>query len=132
MKYSAMTYNYDRPHLSLHPGWLRGLLALAILLITYKSIAPASGGVPILHFDKFIHAAAYALLTGLIGFCWPRLSLLWIAIGTTFYGASLEIIQYLLPFGRTGSLADAIANLAGILFVIYVWMAVSRLLRGQV
>jgi len=61
-----------------------------------------------------MHALAYAALTGALRLGWP---IIWggiIIIGAGALGVGIEIAQATLAQGRTGSLADAIANVFGV------------------
>ena len=95
------------------------LLAIfATLFIIYMSLRPSVsvGGVP--HGDKVMHFLVYAVLAGLTRLGWPRLWGGWIVIGFVALGIGLEIAQHMMAVGRTGSVADALANSLGILVVI--------------
>lgn len=121
------------PGLPPRPGFyarwdIKGLTSLmqilfvsALIVVTYKSIAPAQSSVMINHWDKVLHVSAYAILTGLAGLAFPRWPLMGIALFVALFGAGLEVAQGLMHFGRTGSLWDLAANVAGIGLVIGVW-----------
>lgn len=58
----------------------------------------------------------------MLALAWPRLRLRWLVILPALYGIGLEIAQALMPFGRTGSVWDALANLLGASVVVIIWM----------
>jgi len=82
------------------------------------------------HLDKVMHIGAYAVLAGLSRFGWTKL---W--GGTIFlllagFGIGIEILQHLMDVGRTGSVADALANIVGaalaLIFFHYFWTRHQR------
>lgn len=92
------------------------VLALVVLA---ASLAPISGGVSTavgtgLGADKLLHAVGYAALTwtvaSAVGAPTVR-RLAAIVLVVTAFGAGVELVQPLV--GRTASLLDALANLAG-------------------
>lgn len=105
---------------------LAAVLFVALLALvvwgSLKRLEPSAAG----HLDKVQHFAAYATLTAL-GFAaagrrsWPLLA------GVAALGAGVEVLQALLPTGRTGSVLDALANTAGALAAWMVWTAGVRL-----
>jgi VanZ family protein len=78
--------------------------------------------------DKIEHFAAYASLTAL-GFAAinRRSWLLVTALGSL--GAGVEVLQAILPTGRTGSVWDLVANVAGALTAWAIWTLVVRTRR---
>lgn len=122
-----MSSTYARPALPLKSSWIRFVLGIYLLIITYKSIAPAGFSSSMIHMDKVMHMMAFTGLTILVGLAWPRLPLIWVLGLTAFYGVSVEIIQATTPYGRTGSVWDMMANLAGILLIIFGWIIICRL-----
>jgi VanZ family protein len=86
--------------------------ALTLAFVVWGSLAPAEqvgGG----RWDKLQHLAAYALLTGLGSLLAPR-RLLMVVVAALLLGAGLELLQVVLPLGRTGSLSDWAADAAGV------------------
>ncbi|MEQ8659914.1 MAG: VanZ family protein, partial [Gammaproteobacteria bacterium] len=63
--------------------------------------------------DKLVHAGMYAGLTLLFLHAYPGAGVLRIGLALSAYGGTLELVQALTP-ERSTSLADAIANCAGI------------------
>ena len=91
----------------------RILTVMALLTVAYMSLRPSlsMGGIP--HTDKVLHFLAYGVLAGLARLGWLKTWGGWIFIGMSVFGISIEIGQYMMALGRTGSLADAVANCAG-------------------
>ncbi len=83
------------------------------LTIIYASLTPVGAGGSVPHADKLMHALAYAALTGTLRLGWPIIWGGFIIIGVGSLGIGLEIAQALFGNGRTGSLADAFANVFG-------------------
>jgi len=81
------------------------------------------GDVP--HIDKLLHLAAYGVLAGLVRLGWPKLWGGWIFLGLALFGGGIEIAQHLMALGRTGSIADLIANVLGaalvLIFFHFMW-----------
>ena len=65
--------------------------------------------------DKLNHFIAYGVLMGLSVLGRGARSLLWTGLLLTGYGLLLEGLQGVMPFGRSASLLDAIANTGGVL-----------------
>jgi VanZ family protein len=92
----------------------RVAFALALAAITLLALMPAPE-VPITTFwDKADHVIAFAVLTLLAVAAFPQFSPgRWLVPALLGYGASLELIQSLLPT-RSGSLLDLIADAVGV------------------
>ena len=103
--------------------WRRGYgpaLAFAglVLLASLVPVPDSTTAVPALFgvdLDKWVHAASYALLTGLLA--WGRRSREWVAVAAlavlaTGYGAAIELLQTLVAT-RGLSTADVLANAVG-------------------
>ncbi|MEO9970914.1 MAG: VanZ family protein [Hyphomonadaceae bacterium] len=65
--------------------------------------------------DKLNHFIAYGVLMGLAVLGRGARSLLWTGLLVAGYGLLLEGLQGVMPFGRSASLLDAIANTGGVL-----------------
>lgn len=102
------------------------LLAAAIV---WFSLTPITAAPTVRHIDKVEHFLAYAALT-LVGFAargrpWPLM-----AAGIVAFGGGVEVLQALMPTGRTGSVLDGLANGAGAATAWAGWVAARRLRRG--
>jgi len=93
--------------------FFRFLTIISLLIITYMSLQPAipSGNIP--YFDKLMHLGAYAVLAGLWRLGWPKFWGGWIFLGLAIFGIAIEFAQHMMGLGRTGSIADAVANMSG-------------------
>ncbi len=88
-------------------------LYLAALFIAILSLMPAAD-VPTTHLsDKLNHFLAYAGLTGLASLAWMRVSLLRIVCIIIVFGLVLEVAQGVMPFDRSASSLDMLANIIG-------------------
>jgi len=107
---------------------LRLLFALSLALVAALSLLPPEAE-PSISFlsDKMQHAAAYGWL-GLIGFAAfaerrARAVLLVLLPG---YGVAIELLQHFVP-RRTPELADAVADLLGVLLGAGLYLLACRL-----
>lgn len=113
---------FDRPVPARWRWFFISAFFVTWLGLTYHSIAPYTGSPSFNHFDKIQHIGAYGILAIMLALAWPRLRLRWLVILPALYGIGLEIAQALMPFGRTGSVWDALANLLGASVVVIIWM----------
>ena len=104
--------------------WLLGCIAWALLVLWLSLIPhPPKVRLPLLSWDKFQHACAYALLTLLAGNSaarlWPARRGHWLVSGgvALVFGAMIEGLQYLEGKGRQADYHDILANTTGILAV---------------
>jgi VanZ family protein len=65
--------------------------------------------------DKVTHALTYTGLTLWFTGIFPRSRYAWVVLAIFAFGALIEILQAVMPFGRHGDFADLIANSSGIL-----------------
>lgn len=98
------------------------LAALAVILI--MSLKPSVSIGPIANMDKLLHFGAYGILAGLARLGWPKLWGGWIFLGLAMFGCGIEVAQETMNLGRTGSIADIIANLLGTAFPLLIFHAV--------
>jgi VanZ family protein len=70
------------------------------------------------HSDKFEHALAFAVLTVMGRFAWPR-ALAPVAVAMVVYGVAIEVLQGSFT-ARTASVADVLADVAGIAIGLWV------------
>lgn len=85
--------------------------ALAVVLVMSLRPALSLGGIT--HIDKVWHLGTYAVLSGLVRLGWPKLWGGLIFAGLGFFGVAIEIAQHSMNLGRSGSIADTVANLIG-------------------
>ena len=102
---------------------------LAMALAAWLLIAPPAGPPPAFPFqDKLFHAVVFAALTGPGVLVLPRKYLWFWVAHMIALGAGIEIVQPLGDNGRTGSLWDFLADLAGIA----VALGIGRVIRARV
>jgi hypothetical protein len=102
---------------------------LAMALAAYLLIAPPVGPPPVIPFqDKLFHAVVFAALTGPAVLVLPRKYLWFWVAHMIALGAGIEIVQPLGDNGRTGSLWDFLADLAGIA----AGLGIGRVIRARV
>ena len=104
------------PTRPVNPTGYRLLFALALIATTWLGLTPSPVELSDVPFgDKWGHLAAYFVLAWLIDFSWPTQGFSppkWLAL--VAYGVAIELLQSLVP-GRMLSIADVIANCAGLL-----------------
>ena len=103
---------FDRLWMVLYAAWLSAILWLSL------DPSPPSVDLGPLGWDKFQHAAAYALLTLFGGLSLQRFlrpSLAWVAAWgiAVLYGAMMEIGQGMLTSHRSADWLDVLANAFG-------------------
>ena len=102
---------------------------LAMALAAYLLIAPDVGPPPVIPFqDKLFHAIVFAALTGPAILALPRKYLWFWVAHMIALGVGIEVVQALGDNGRTGSLWDFLADLAGIAAA----LGVGRAIRARV
>jgi VanZ family protein len=119
-----------RPILNLShlPRRLRlGLYSVAVGILGYMTLAPTKD-VPgaELVWDKAEHSLAWAVLTGsgLLLSTRRRWAIGVFAVG---FGASVELLQTVLPLGRDGEWQDLFADSVGVVLAYAVWGLARRL-----
>ena len=98
----------------------------AVLLVTHESLIPAGNNSVPNNWDKLVHFIAYFVLSVMALFAFPHARLLWIVMWLTILGIGIEIAQALMPFGRSGSFADGVANMLGALLPAGLWQLYNR------
>jgi len=115
------------------PGAIKVLFALASLIligfISYESLIEVSAQPSIEHLDKLIHFLAYGALTGFLLPALSRVSPLFVVLGTTLFGAGIEIVQGVMGIGRNADLLDGFANFSGAFCALLAWAAISALYK---
>jgi VanZ family protein len=103
----------------------QGAFAVAVVVSLVVLFTPASGVPTALDgVDKLVHAALFAVLAGTGR--WAGAGAARLAVALAVYAAGSEVIQGLAPLGRSGSLADWIADAAGILLGLALWDLLVR------
>ena len=99
------------------PG-LRAAFALALIVVMAAALFPLSGQAPG-NGDKVLHFAVFYALALLGAAAFPkRRSLAWLVLALAAYGALIEVLQPLPPFGRDRDVLDWVADNVGIAFAI--------------
>ena len=110
---------HPEKHLPYYPTLWQMLGALLFAIVALGSLAPISLAVPgpsLPHMDKIMHMAAYALLTAWYLAISPgRTARVFVPLMLLAAGLAIEWLQGMTGY-RTASLADAWANLAGVIF----------------
>ena len=103
------------------------LYAAATLILTYMALAPERD-VPgaDLVWDKAEHASAWTVLT-LAGLVLSTTRRWAIGVFATVFGAVIEVLQAVMPFGRDGNVADWIADVIGVAAAYLLWLIARRL-----
>jgi len=107
-------------------GWRLSCLAAAIY-IAWQSLEPGTGIMGYPYTDKILHFIAYLTLSGLA--LLSRFSSRTVRVLTVIFAFSvlMEVMQGLMNMGRTASVADVAANLAGILVAWGLWNGAKAL-----
>lgn len=102
------------------------LYALACLILLYMTLAPGKDvpGEGII-WDKAEHAIAWAVLTG-SGLLLSTRRRWVIPLFAFFFGAAVEVLQAIMPFGRDGDWHDLAADTVGIGLAWLVWIGMRR------
>jgi len=105
---------------------------LIALIIMYLSLADSHtfdkvSFINIPNFDKIVHFVMYFVLMFVITFENRKtikgpVNLVFIGLIPFFYGILLEILQSFLTVNRTGSIYDALSDIAGIMVSILFWL----------
>jgi VanZ family protein len=103
----------------------RAAFAVAVLVSLVVLFAPSSG-VPFAPpgVDKVVHAGLFALLA--VTGRWAGTSGRPLAVLLVVYAAVSEVIQDVSPLDRTGSVADCLADVVGVLLGLAIWARLSR------
>lgn len=106
--------------------WLRAIWMMALLAVLLGSLSPALAPPAFWELDKALHFSAFAALAVAIPFAVGRTSrrllLLAILLGV---GASIEILQEFVP-GRSASILDFGADMAGLVVGVLAGLWLSR------
>jgi VanZ family protein len=108
------------------------LFLITILCLLPQDELPRAGNIP--YFDKLVHFTFYFVLTTLCLLIFPGLKLsgkLLLAAGIFSFSFFIEIMQWILPFGRTFSLVDLLANLSGVIAGLLLFQKRIKYLTSQ-
>jgi len=103
------------------------LYVLACLILLYLTLAPGEDvpGVNLI-WDKAEHAIAWAVLTG-SGLLLSTKRRWAIGVFAFGFGATVEVLQAVMPLGRDGDWRDLAADSVGIVVAYLVWALMRRL-----
>jgi membrane associated rhomboid family serine protease len=103
----------------------RGAFAGAVLVSVVVLFTPASG-VPFAPagVDKVVHAGLFALLAVTGRWAGARSGPL--AVLLVLYAGVSEVVQHVTPLSRTGSVADWLADVVGLLVGLAIWAQLPR------
>ncbi|WP_051684206.1 hypothetical protein [Blastococcus sp. URHD0036] len=113
------------PALAVHGALSRGVLAVTVLvslavLFTPGDDVPSSpAGV-----DKLVHFSLFAALA--LAGRWAGLQVRTLVVLLVAYAAGSEVVQWLAPLDRDGSLGDWGADVLGIALALLTWEALAR------
>ena len=115
--------------LAVHRGPSRAAFVLVVLVSLGVLFAPADDVPAALPgVDKLVHLLLFGALA-LTG-RWAAIRTPVLAVGLAAYGAVSEVLQALTPLARSGSVADLLADVAGIAVGLVCWQVGSALRRG--
>ena len=111
--------------LQVHSALSRGAFAVAVLVSLAVLFTPADG-VPFAPpgVDKLVHAGLFAALA-LTG-RWAGIGRSPLGVLLVLYAAASEVLQGLTPLDRSASVADWLADVAGVLLGLAAWEWVTR------
>ncbi|MGY1642342.1 VanZ family protein [Geodermatophilus sp. SYSU D00703] len=116
-----------RPHpaLAVHGALSRGAFAVTVLVSLAVLFAPADD-VPLVPpgVDKLVHLMLFAALA-LTG-RWAGVRAGALTVGLLLYAAASEVVQGLSPLERSASVADWLADAAGVLLGVLLWARQAR------
>jgi VanZ family protein len=97
------------------------LYAAASLVLTYMALAPTHDvpGVE-LFWDKLEHGSAWTVLT-LLGLVLSTRRRWAIGVFALAFGAAIEVLQAIMPFGRDGNVGDFVADAIGVAAAYGLW-----------
>lgn len=111
------------------PKLAHTLAVILAIVIAFLSLLPGSE-LPAQNVnDKVKHFAAYGLLTLLALICRAQREAFLFFLIIVGYGFLLEIFQGVMPFGRSASWLDGLANAIGALFGTMIALALGKLIK---
>ena len=119
-----MTVPRHHPALRVHGALSRGVFAVTVLVSLAVLFAPPSG-VPVSPpgVDKLIHFALFAVLAGTGRWAGIRRGVLTTVL--IVYAAGSELVQGTALVGRDASVADLVADSAGVVVGMLLWQLVA-------
>ncbi len=119
-----------RSALQVHGALARGAFAVAVLVSLAVLFAPA-GNVPDAPpgVDKVVHVAVFLALA--VTGRWAGIRAGGLGAGLVLYAAVSEVLQAVTPLARSGSLADLLADLAGVVLGLGSWVLGQRARRAR-
>lgn len=93
--------------------WAAVLFAFAMAVVPQPPQLPGGPS------DKFQHVAAFAGITALGFFAYPRTKALKLAIGLSLFGALIEVVQAIPALQRDSDILDWVADNAAIAVVLF-------------
>jgi membrane associated rhomboid family serine protease len=114
-----------RDTLQVHGPLSRGAFAVVVLVSLAVLFAPAEG-VPFAPpgVDKLVHAALFAALA--LSGRWAGIRRPVLGVLLVTYAAVSEVVQGVTALNRTASLADWVADVAGLVLGLVLWEVVAR------
>jgi hypothetical protein len=114
-----------RAALQAHGPLSRGAFAVAVLVSLAVLFAPA-GEVPFAPpgVDKIVHGALFAALA--LSGRWAGIGRRVLAVLLVLYAAVSEVLQEVTALDRTGSVADWLADVVGVLLGLALWELLDR------
>jgi len=103
--------------------WLAMLGALVLASVPTPPHLPGDPS------DKLQHVMAFLCLAGLVGWAYPKTSVLKLIVGLSAFGAFVEMVQLLLPLERDPELLDWVADTVAatvVLLGIHAWRLTQR------
>ncbi len=94
--------------------WLAGGLLLALAVMSGSLVPGDYVEDAMVWNDKVTHGLTYAVLTLWFTGIFPKRRYGWVVLGVFLLGATIEVLQGSMSFGRQGDYADLLANSSGI------------------
>jgi glycopeptide antibiotics resistance protein len=127
---------FRNPYIIRSIPWIIGIWTIIIL---YLTVTPSDslGDYKLFEYDKLGHAVIFGGWTFLLGMTQlvyrkKTEALMWpIALTGILFGATIELMQYILPFNRNASWEDIIANIVGCVLALVLLLYIKRNIRSN-